>query len=121
MIRLKSAASRKCSRKRVEASTGEQVCSVCSAPHGRILAVRSTARMELLRTLRGLPDAHSVYPFGDAVHYADARADRNAPDLAPELRRELQQRGIADADVSPIEPGIEDVFMELMQRAPAAA
>ena len=55
------------------------------------------------------------------MHYADARADRNAPDLAPELRRELQQRGIADADVSPIEPGIEDVFMELMQRAPAAA
>ena len=86
-----------------------------------LLAVRSTARMELLRTLRGLPDAHSVYPFGDAVHYADARADRNAPDLAPELRRELQQRGIADADVSPIEPGIEDVFMELMQRAPEAA
>jgi ABC-2 type transport system ATP-binding protein len=86
-----------------------------------LLAVRSTERMRLLRTLRGLPDAHSVYPFGDAVHYADARADRNASAIAPELRRDLQEQGIADADVSPIEPGIEDVFMELMLRTPAEA
>jgi ABC-type multidrug transport system ATPase subunit len=89
--------------------------------HHPLLAVRSTERMRLLRALRGLPDAHSVYPFGDAVHYADARDDRNASEIAPELRRELQQRGIADAELSPIEPGIEDVFMELMLDTPAEA
>ena len=86
-----------------------------------LLAVRSTERMRLLGALRALPDAHSVYPFGDTVHYADARVDRNAQAIAPELRRELQQQGIADADVSPSEPGIEDVFMELMLRTPAEA
>ena len=86
-----------------------------------LLAVRSAERMRLLRTLRGLPDAHSVYPFGDAVHFADARADRDAQAIAPELRRELQRQGIADADVSPIEPGIEDVFMELMLGTSAEA
>jgi ABC-2 type transport system ATP-binding protein len=86
-----------------------------------LLAVRSTERMRLLHTLRALPDAHSVYPFGDAVHYADARADRDAQAIAPELRHELQRQGIADADVAPIEPGIEDVFMELMLDTPAEA
>jgi ABC-2 type transport system ATP-binding protein len=86
-----------------------------------LLAVRSAERMRLLAALRALPDAHSVFPFGDAVHYSDARSERDAPSLAPDLRQRLAEQGIADADVSPIEPGIEDVFMELMLRAPAEA
>src|SRR5919112_762529 len=57
-----------------------------------LLAVRSAARVRLLRVLRALPDAHSVFPFGDAVHYSDARADRSAPDVAAELQRELAQQ-----------------------------
>ena len=86
-----------------------------------LLAVRSSERMALLRVLRALPDAHSVFPFGDVVHYADERTDRDAQVIAPELRRLLAEQGIGDAEVSVIEPGIEDVFMELMQRAPAEA
>jgi ABC-2 type transport system ATP-binding protein len=86
-----------------------------------LLAVRSADRMGMLRALRALPDAHSVFPFGDAVHYADARMDRNAATVAAELRRQLEQGGIVDADVSPIEAGIEDVFMDLMLRNPAEA
>jgi ABC-type multidrug transport system ATPase subunit len=86
-----------------------------------LLAVRSPHRVELLRALRALPDAHSVFPFGDAVHYSDARADRSGPAVAAELQRQLAQQGIADADIATIEPGIEDVFMELMLRAPAEA
>jgi ABC-type multidrug transport system ATPase subunit len=86
-----------------------------------LLAVRSAERIRLLRALRALPDAHSVFPFGDAVHYADARVDRSASDVAAELRRALDQQGIADAEIASVEPGIEDVFMELMLRAPAEA
>jgi ABC-2 type transport system ATP-binding protein len=86
-----------------------------------LLAVRSRERMRLLNALRALPTAHSVFPFGDAVHYADARTDRSGPDVAAELKGLLAQQGIADAEIAPIEPGIEDVFMELMQRAPAEA
>jgi ABC-2 type transport system ATP-binding protein len=86
-----------------------------------LLAVRSAERMRLLAALRALPDAHSVFPFGDAVHYSDARSERDAPSLAADLRQRVAEQGIADADVSPIEPGIEDVFMELMLRAPAEA
>jgi ABC-type multidrug transport system ATPase subunit len=86
-----------------------------------LLAVRSAERIRLLRALRALPEAHSVFPFGDAVHYADARVDRSASDVAAELRRALDQQGIADAEIATVEPGIEDVFMELMLRAPAEA
>ena len=86
-----------------------------------LLAIRSSGRVPLLRALRALPNAHSVFPFGDAVHYADARADRDAQAIASELRRDLAGEGIGDAEVSVIEPGIEDVFMELMQRQPAEA
>jgi len=86
-----------------------------------LLAVRSTERVRLLHALRALPDAHSVFPFGDAVHYAPVRADREPPALAAELRQALSEQGIRDAEVTPIEPGIEDVFMELMLREPAEA
>ncbi|HKP16002.1 MAG TPA: ABC transporter ATP-binding protein [Gemmatimonadaceae bacterium] len=86
-----------------------------------LFAVRSSERMRLLRALRELPTAHSVFPFGDAVHYADNRTDRDAPAAAAELRSQLAEQGIADAEVSAIEPGIEDVFMERMLRDPAEA
>ena len=84
-----------------------------------LLAVRSAERMRLLRALRALPDAHSVFPFGDAVHYAATRAGRDASAVAAEVQRALVEQGIHDAEVTPIEPGIEDVFMELMLRRPA--
>ena len=86
-----------------------------------LLAVRSNERVTLLRVLREYRDAHSVFPFGEVVHYTDRRADREASEVATELRRYLAERGIADAAVTVIEPGIEDVFMALMQREPRAA
>ena len=86
-----------------------------------LLAVRSAERVALLRALREHPYAHSVFPFGEAVHYTDQRVDREASEIAAELRRHLAARGLADAAVSVTEPGIEDVFMALMQRAPKAA
>ena len=86
-----------------------------------LLSVRAAERMRLLRALREHPHAHSVFPFGEAAHYTDQRTDRDAREIATELARYLAERGLADAEVSVIEPGIEDVFMALMQRAPRAA
>jgi ABC-2 type transport system ATP-binding protein len=86
-----------------------------------LLAVRSAERVRLLRALRAIPDGHSVFPFGDAVHYAPARSGREASVAAAELQRALADQGIHDAEVIPIEPGIEDVFMELMLREPVEA
>ena len=86
-----------------------------------LLSVRSAERMRLLRALREHPHAHSVFPFGEAAHFTDRRTDRDVREIAAELGRHLAERGLADAEVSVIEPGIEDVFMALMQRTPSAA
>jgi ABC-type multidrug transport system ATPase subunit len=94
--------------------------SIGSRFHHPLVAVKSDDRYRLLTALRTLPNAHSVYPFGETLHYADRRqvsAEQLARDLEPELRR----AGFADAQVRPVVAGIEDVFMELMNAAGARA
>jgi len=86
-----------------------------------LFAVRGGDRVRLLRALRDHPHAHSVFPFGADVHFTDARADLGAEAAASELRQHLAAQGFTDAGVAVIEPGIEDVFMALMQAAPRAA
>ena len=86
-----------------------------------LLAVHSSERVRLLRVLREHPHAHSVFPFGEAVHYTDRRVDRDVGEIAAELQRHLIESGLGDASVSTIEAGVEDVFMALMQRGPQAA
>jgi ABC-type multidrug transport system ATPase subunit len=85
-----------------------------------LVAVRGGERVRVLQVLREHPHAGSVFPFGDAVHYTDARRERDGEAIAAELRTYLQSRGLGDVRVSVQPPGIEDVFMALM-RAPAAA
>ena len=85
-----------------------------------LFAVRSSDRIRLLRALRAHPHAGSVFPFGAAVHFTDARAELGADGVLSELRRHLAAQGLDDAAVAAIEPGIEDVFMALMQ-VPARA
>ena len=86
-----------------------------------LLAVRGGDRVQLLRTLRALPHARAAFPFGDAVHYTDERAEADPGALASELRDRLTAEGLRGVEVAPIEAGIEDVFMALMQRLPAEA
>jgi ABC-type multidrug transport system ATPase subunit len=78
----------------------------------RLFGIRARGRRALLEALREHPQAHSVFRFGDSIHFAAAGAD-----LRPELLGTyLEERGFHEADVALIEPGIEDVFMERMQR-----
>ena len=87
--------------------------SIGAAFHHPLIGIKSSDRYRLINALRQLPNAHSVYPFGDELHYADRRA-ANAGQLAAELQAELRRAGFADAEARPIVAGIEDVFMELM-------
>lgn len=75
-----------------------------------LFAVTAETRYELLNVLRGLPGSRSVYAFGESVHYTDTRADASAESILSELK----SQGIEDVRVRPIQPGIEDVFMDLM-------
>jgi ABC-2 type transport system ATP-binding protein len=94
---------------------GVDTPAAITAAYGRpLLAVRAADRRALLRSLRAFPHAHAVHPFGDSVHYSDARADADAPSVARELAAHLRAAGLADATVTPTPATIEDSFMALM-------
>ncbi|HEX6913442.1 MAG TPA: ABC transporter ATP-binding protein [Longimicrobium sp.] len=79
-----------------------------------LLSVRASERYRLLRALRTYPHARSVYPFGEELHYTDARAHADPAAVADEVRGWLRGQGFADAEAAPIPAGIEDSFMALM-------
>ena len=86
-----------------------------------LIAVRGADRYAMLQTLRAFPHAHSVYLFGETLHYTDDRAGGGPVDTASEVRDYLIAHGHRDASAKPIAAGIEDSFMALMGTAPAAA
>ena len=79
-----------------------------------LLAVRAGERSRLLQALRRHPHAMSVYPFGEELHYTDAREGGDPHAIAGEVESWLRGEGFADAAAEPIRAGIEDSFMALM-------
>jgi ABC-2 type transport system ATP-binding protein len=82
-------------------------------PHP-LIAVHANERHKLIQSLREYPHAKSVYPFGDEIHYSDARTGVASDGVAEELRTYLADKGFTDVRVTPIAAGVEDAFMELM-------
>jgi len=83
-------------------------------------AAPGSYRYQALLALRAHPHTHTVYPFGDALHYSD---DRNLPadQIAGDLRAFLAARGLEGAAVSEIAPTVEDSFIERMGGVEEAA
>ncbi|AOS83675.1 ATPase [Chlorobaculum limnaeum] len=79
-----------------------------------LFAVRASDKHRLIAELRSFGHAASVYAFGSSVHFTDRRSDAAPEELAAWLR----SRGLGDATVERIEPGIEDTFMALMEERP---
>ena len=77
-----------------------------------LFAVRGADRYGMLKVLREYPHAHSVYLFGDALHYTDEREVH-----IEELTAYLTSMGYPDSRAEPIVAGIEDSFMALMGSA----
>ena len=86
-----------------------------------LFAVRARDRYGLIQALHGYPHTASAFPFGDELHYSDARPDLAPAAIAGELRVYLQSKGFTDAEVTPMRPGIEDAFMALMGTPQEAA
>jgi ABC-type multidrug transport system ATPase subunit len=79
-----------------------------------LFAVRAANRYGALRALREYENTKSVYPFGEALHFADARTDAAPEQIARDVSVYLGKHGIADAQVSPTDATIEDTFIARM-------
>jgi ABC-2 type transport system ATP-binding protein len=77
-----------------------------------LLAVRAQDRYRALLTLRGFPHAHTVFPFGEVLHYTDARKDAPPEQVSSEVAGFLRAQGLEGVEVRPIPATIEDSFME---------
>jgi len=75
----------------------------------KMYAVRSRDKYKLIQDLRSDPSVESVNPFGDSVHITFT-GDRFDSTVAGKLEKE----GHMELKITQIEPGIEDVFLELM-------
>ena len=86
-----------------------------------LVAVRGDDRLGLLQALRGHPHAAAVWPFGETVHFTDAREGVSGAQAAAELAEWLggwDRPAVCEA----IPATIEDAFMwEMAQRAEATA
>ena len=85
-----------------------------------LLAVRGPNILGLLGALRGFPHAAAVWPFGEALHYTDARPDAAPELIARELAAHIGSAGLSGVSMSPIEASIEDAFMWYMAQERAA-
>ena len=79
-----------------------------------LFSVRVGERHRAIGALRRLPHAYSVYPFGEELHYTDAREQVDTQAVATEIRSYLAREGLGAAEIAPIAAGIEDSFMFLM-------
>jgi ABC-type multidrug transport system ATPase subunit len=79
-----------------------------------LFAIGGSNRYKMLGVLRAFPQAHSVFPFGETLHYTDKRAGASADTIAKELTAYLLDQGYGDVSIRPIRADIEDSFMNLM-------
>ncbi|MGI9625956.1 MAG: ABC transporter ATP-binding protein [Longimicrobiales bacterium] len=79
-----------------------------------LVEVRGADRYRLLTELRTAPNAHSVFPFGETLHYTDARHDLTSAMAANEVEAFAASRGLTGVSAVAVPPGIEDTFMFLM-------
>ncbi|HXJ98728.1 MAG TPA: ABC transporter ATP-binding protein [Gelidibacter sp.] len=64
---------------------------------------------QLINDLKAYEFSHSVYPFGEFVHYTDKRSDFNPK----ELLGYLESKNLSKIEIEETKATIEDVFMEL--------
>jgi ABC-type multidrug transport system ATPase subunit len=85
-----------------------------------LLAVRGSNTLRLLSALRRFPHAAAVWPFGEALHYTDNRADMAPASIASELGAYIESAALGGVSIRPIEASIEDSFMWYMAQERAA-
>ena len=80
-----------------------------------ILEVRAPEAVNAMRALDGMPEVEKTSIFGTAVH-AVLRSTDTTPDT---IAKRLTQAGIEVTSCSRVEPSLEDVFLDVAERAAA--
>jgi ABC-type multidrug transport system ATPase subunit len=76
----------------------------------QLFAIKSSNKGQLLQDLESYPQTDTVYPFGEFLHYTDKEGN---PDRK-RLESYLMEKGHQEILIEPVEPGIEDQFIALM-------
>jgi len=80
-----------------------------------ILEIRAPDAVNAMRALDAMPEVEKTSIFGTAVHAVlrspDATSDR--------IRSRLAEQGIVVSACAPVAPSLEDVFLDVAQRAVA--
>ena len=88
-----------------------------------LFAVRADQRYQALVAIREYLHTHTIYPFGEVLHYTDRRTELPAEPIGEQLTEFLTSSGLAGVSVHPIPATIEDSFMAYLggaEGAPAA-
>ena len=82
---------------------------------GRALVeLRAANPVEAMRLLDAMPEVEKTSVFGTAVHAVLNGDPRQASAV---LRQRLQAAGVAVASIDPVQPSLEDVFLEVVEQA----
>lgn len=81
----------------------------------RLFRIKSADKYKLILALRRFPEAATVFPFGDSVHvtFRNDRIDESLPVF-------LKTEGIENITIEEAKAGIEDRFLELMEKGTKA-
>jgi ABC-type multidrug transport system ATPase subunit len=85
-----------------------------------LYAVRPAERYPTLLALREYRHSHTVYPFGEVLHYTDRRTDLPAEQIRGELCAYLEGCNLAAVSAEAIPATIEDSFMAYLGGAAEA-
>ena len=82
-----------------------------------IVEIRAAGAVEVMRALEAMPEVEKTSLFGNAVH-AVLRSRRVS---IPELQARLAARGFAIEALEEVPPSLEDVFLDVVEKAEGAA
>src|SRR5450759_2666333 len=77
----------------------------------KLFTVKSAEKYKLIKSLRKNPGILTAYPFGDSIHLTLINDS-----LENSLSEYIVKEGIHDAVIQEVEAGIEDRFLELMEK-----
>jgi ABC-type multidrug transport system ATPase subunit len=80
-------------------------------PH-RLFAIESEHKYRILRSLKDFHHTHTLFSFGDELHYVDRRKEITGD----QLKEDFSKLDLPELELKVVKPTVEDCFMELMKQ-----